>query len=166
MIESSAGALLLLAALVAVPLLLRRHRASTPDGVRVVGRTALHKNAVVAIVAVGDRRLLVGAGERGVQLLTELDPAGAPPATVADALDLSTTSTDLAATLAVPSSFDRMDAAGHLAASTSPNTSEVLAGLERTRSTAGPRTGLVDRLRGMTVRTPVQGRPFHVVLRR
>jgi hypothetical protein len=33
-------------------------------------------------------------------------------------------------------------------------------------TTAGPRIGLVDRLRAMTVRTPVQGRPFHVPLRR
>jgi hypothetical protein len=32
--------------------------------------------------------------------------------------------------------------------------------------TAGPGTGLVDRLREMTVRTPVVGRPIRVPLRR
>lgn len=153
MIDNPAALLLLIAAIAAVPLLLRRQRAQRPDGLRVLGRTALTKGAVVAVVAVGERRLLLGAGERGVQLLCELDPAvdGADDLGLADlhldadpdvAVDL-----DLAALVATDAaSLGRRDAVG--------------------TTTAGPRTGLVDRLRVMTVRTPTQGRPFRVPHRR
>lgn len=42
--------------------------------VRVVGRQALGRHAGVAVVAVGERRLLLGFGEQQVTMLTELDP--------------------------------------------------------------------------------------------
>jgi flagellar biogenesis protein FliO len=127
-ILSSATALLVLAGLVAVPFLLRHHRASAPDGVRVVGRTALHKNAVVAVLAVGDRRLLVGAGERGVQLLAELGDVRTE--------DLPGPDTAAAELAFIEGSLE------------------------------GPGTGLIDRLRTMTVRTPETGRSADVLLRR
>ena len=41
---------------------------------RVLGRQALGRNASVAVVEAGDRVLLVGVSEHGVNLLTELDP--------------------------------------------------------------------------------------------
>lgn len=160
MIDSPGLALLLLAALVAVPVLLRRFRATSPDGVRVVGRTALSKGAVVAVVAVGDRRLLVGAGERGVQLIAELDAE--PDTVVADSRpNVATIDSILPA--------DRTDAAALATSSTlSDGALGALAGIDVEPSviTTGPGNGLVDRLRAMTVRTPVQGRPFHVLSRR
>ena len=157
---SSLAVLLLLAAVVSVPLLLRRQRAKAPDGLRVVARTALSKHAVVAVVAVGDRRLLIGAGDQGIRLRADLDEgdpsapatAEAPPAvdephrtisldrTDADELTTSTTHGSLAALV---------DGAN--------------GGLDDQH---GPGNGLVDRLRAMTVRTPQPGRPVHDVLRR
>ena len=177
MIESSLGLLVVLAALAAVPLLVRRHKAASPDGVRVVGRTALSKNAVVAVLAVGERRLLVGAGERGVHLIAELDaadPTALQAATQAasvvtttgpDGIDTRTLETSTLETRTV----DRMDVVDTSLLDAEPTAAhDVLADLERDvqLTPVGPRIGLVDRLRVMTVRTPVQGRPFHDILRR
>ncbi|WP_448059133.1 flagellar biosynthetic protein FliO [Cellulomonas hominis] len=55
----------------------------TPDGpsVQVIGRQALGRHAGVAVVAVGNRRLLLGYGEQQVTMLTELGPAGPAEAT-------------------------------------------------------------------------------------
>jgi len=154
-----------LAALTAVPLLLRRFKASTPGAVRVVGRTALHKGAVVAVVAVGSRRMLVGATERGVQLIAELEPDADAMAVARSGMDPSATATALADSFQHPQRPGRTDVARQ--APQEPGIE--LAphpGLDGDLVTAGPRIGLVDRLRAMTVRTPVQGRPFHVPFRR
>jgi flagellar protein FliO/FliZ len=56
-----------------------RRRPAGP-AVEVVGRQALGRHAGVAVVAVGDRRLLLGYGEQNVTMLTELDPAPADEA--------------------------------------------------------------------------------------
>lgn len=48
--------------------------------VEVIGRHAFGRHAGVAVVAVGDRRLLLGYGEQNVTMLTELDPAEAADA--------------------------------------------------------------------------------------
>lgn len=53
-----------------------RRRPAGP-AVEVVGRHAFGRHAGVAVVAVGDRRLLLGYGEQNVTMLTELDPAPA-----------------------------------------------------------------------------------------
>lgn len=54
-------------------------QASQPDqALRVVARTGLTRSAVVAIVAVGGRRFLLGASDAGVRLLRELEPADDP----------------------------------------------------------------------------------------
>ena len=153
MIDSPLAGLLLLGALVAAPFVLRRVRAAAPEGLRVLGRTALHKGAVVAVVAVGERRLVLGAGERGVQLLAELDPAesagqAAPGFTTSDIshdagrtdADRYVTSTDLGSPAALEALLGP------------PGSSPASSGM--TSSTiAGPGNGLVDRLRAMTVRT-------------
>lgn len=60
-----------------------RRRPAGP-AVQVVGRQALGRHAGVAVLAVGDRRLLLGYGEQNVTMLTELDPA---PAEELDAAD-------------------------------------------------------------------------------
>ena len=174
MSQSPLLVLMLLGALVALPLVLRRLKAAAPDAVRVVGRTALHKSAVIAVVAVGDRRLLVGAGERGVHLLAELDPASASSTddvvgTCLDVGGLSATTTttheDLG-TAMLPAR--RMDVSSGVSTTDTRSVPDVLTGLELVPATSpvGPRIGLVDRLRAMTVRTPVQGRPLRVPLRR
>jgi flagellar biogenesis protein FliO len=159
-IDSPLFGLLLLGALVATPLVLRRLKASAPDGLRVLGRTALHKGAVVAVVAVGERRLVLGAGEKGVQLLTELSvdaPAAAdePPVTT----DLTTEFT-LGRT-------DAADPTPHRSVGSAEDALEALLGAPGSAGdTAGPGIGLVDRLRAMTVRTTPTGRPIRVPLRR
>lgn len=46
--------------------------------VRVLGRSALGRNASVAVVEVGERVLVLGVSDGGVRLLTELDPEEVP----------------------------------------------------------------------------------------
>lgn len=118
-----------LAVIVGALLLVKRwaRRQGGPEsGVRVLGRSGIARGAMVAVVAVGDRRFLVGAGEHGVSLLGELSPHDLG-GTIADGrtagLDLSS------------------------AAATDP------AANSRRLAATGPWMGLVDRLRAMTVRT-------------
>jgi flagellar biogenesis protein FliO len=78
-----------LAVIVGALLLLRhwaqRGQRTTDASVRVITRTGIAKGAVVAVVAVGERRMLVGASEHGVNLLTELDAA--PGVELAETMD-------------------------------------------------------------------------------
>lgn len=53
-------------------------RAPAGPSVRVVGRQALGRHAGVAVVAIGNRRLLLGYGEQQVTMLTELAPVIEP----------------------------------------------------------------------------------------
>lgn len=125
----------------------RRGRSTGDAGVRVLTRTGLAKGAVVAVVAVGERRLLVGASEHGVQLLTELAPEAATrtsstePAddAVAGAPDGATATTDQVAALS-PFRFG-------FGPSTFPWTTD------------RPRTAPIDRLRHLTVRRAVSSHP-------
>lgn len=120
--------ILALLAVCTAPFWIKRLRAVAPESaISVLGRTALSRTAVVAVVRVGDRRLLVGAGEHGVNVLTELDPEGRT-----DAVDL-------------PEGADIPSLAS---------------------SIEGPRIGLLDRLRVMTVRSTPAERPFRVPIRR
>ncbi len=207
MIDSPLLLLVVMAVIAVVPLALRRHRAAKPDGLRVVSRTALSRSAVVAVVGVGERRLLVGAGDQGVHLIADvtgvadLETSGAASGfggapgrhdrsttTTAGDLDLGVAlsgatpggagaaSSTLSGTtltggtvVGTPPLLGRMDAVGGIPVGT-PLDGDALdalvAGAAPATTTAGPRIGLVDRLRAMTVRTPTQGRPFHVPLRR
>ena len=53
--------------------------------VRVIDRQGLGRRSGVAVVAAGNRRLLVGFAEQGVQLLTELAPVPTQPKAAAPA---------------------------------------------------------------------------------
>lgn len=64
-----------LAMFVGAPLLiwwLRRRGPATPGAVRVVSRTALTRNGVVAVIETDGQRFLVGATDHGISLLSEL----------------------------------------------------------------------------------------------
>ena len=104
---------------------------------RVVGRTGLTRTSLLAVVAVDDRRFLVGAGDHGVQLLSELDPVGE----------------DATAGPGTAPAPDRLVDAEELL-EPAPT---VLPFPPRTHGPGalddGPRTGPLDRLRAMTVRT-------------
>lgn len=52
----------------------KANRRATGPAVAVVGRQALGRHAGVAVLAVGERRLLVGFGEQQITMLTELEP--------------------------------------------------------------------------------------------
>lgn len=86
----------------------RRMGGTHASVVRLVGRQGLGRNASVAVLAIGERRLVVGVTEGGVRLLTELDadevdveePAVAPVATRAGTV--SPTSGDPSATGVIP----------------------------------------------------------------
>lgn len=70
--------LLVVASLLALRRWMRPDRRA-PETLRVLARTGLTRSAVVSVVAVGRRRFLLGAGEGGVRLLTELTPEPATP---------------------------------------------------------------------------------------
>jgi flagellar biogenesis protein FliO len=82
--ESTSGLSLLANALPAFLLVLgapiglwwwvRRSRQGATHRLRVTDKAALGKNTWVAVVEVDDKRLLLGAGENGIGLLSELDP--------------------------------------------------------------------------------------------
>ncbi len=118
------------AVVIAVPLILwwyvRRTRGTKPNRLRISDKAALGKNTWVAVIEIDDKRLLVGAGESGVGLISELEALPEPAEELAED----------PATDAVPAA----DTAGAL-----PN------GI-----TEPPRIGLVRRLQLMTVRGPAQ----------
>ncbi len=58
----------------------RRGGAGRTPALRVTARAALGRAASVAVVEVDGRRFLVGAGERALELLAELEPASESPA--------------------------------------------------------------------------------------
>lgn len=56
----------------------RASRAADEPHVQVVDRSSLGRHAGVAVLAVGNRRILVGYGEQRVEMLTELTPVVTP----------------------------------------------------------------------------------------
>lgn len=61
---------------------LKRRRPSVGGGLRVSARTALTRNSVIAVVELDDKRLLIGATDNGITLLSELEgdrPSRAAP---------------------------------------------------------------------------------------
>lgn len=128
-----------LAVIVGALLLLRhwaRRSQAGPTGVdvRVIARTGIAKGATVAVVAVGDRRLVVGASEHGVNLLTPLDDdEGATP---------PTSPTGVPEDAATPTGCSPLNGRAPL-----------------TWTTDRPRMAPIDRLRRLTVRQPVPSHP-------
>ena len=134
-------------------LLLRRwaQRGSGTTGadVRVVTRTGITKGAVVAVLAVGERRLLVGASERGVDLLAELDPEPAAHPEEAGTGVTAAATTPPAPRPAAPASLTALVAGAWNAARSRPTPT----------SDDRPRMAPIDRLRHLTVRRPVPSHP-------
>lgn len=127
--------------------LLRRVQRGQGAGLRLLGRLSLAKGTALFLVGVGDRRFLVGSGDRGgPRLLAELEPAR-------DATD--------------PAVAPQPDPRGPARfRGCVPGASSVLEGalapLELSSDPSnGPGTGLVERLRRMTLRT--SGRPHAAV---
>jgi len=116
----------------------------TRGAIRVVARAGIARSSTVAVVEVGEKRYLVGAGEHSVNLIAELDDAvdvgpsmlpGASP-------DPETTERQLTHTAV---------GGEHLSQRTAM-TAEGSAFESNTR--VGPRIGLVAHLRQMTTRVP------------
>jgi len=60
----------------------KRRKTLTPNAIRISTRTALGRNNWIAVVEVEGRRFLVATGEKGTNMLSELEPA--PPEPVAE----------------------------------------------------------------------------------
>ena len=152
-----------LAVIVGALLLLRywaqKGRGTSATPLRVVSRAGVGKGSVVAVVEVGGRRLLVGAADQGVSLLTELDE---------EPVDASATSA------LQPAASDRPAAPAPNPSSSAAPATDRQRLLEQLRQGAGgtaptttpspstpgrPRMAPLDRLRHMTVRTPVANHP-------
>ncbi len=73
------GLLLVIGAPLAIWWWTRRNRMGSAHRIRITDKAALGRNTWVAIVEVDDKRLLVGAGEQGVALVSELDALPPPP---------------------------------------------------------------------------------------
>ena len=65
--------ILVFGAPVAIWWYVRKMRSGTPGRLRISDKAALGKNVWMAVVEVDDKRFLVGAGESGVGLISELD---------------------------------------------------------------------------------------------
>ncbi len=152
----SAGALarLVVSVLVIVALLLGVKRwadrsGSRPrGGVRVVSRVPVARGAAIALVEVGRRHYLVGAGEHGVTLIDRLDDDDVEALGLADGAD----DTD-------PASTSGTAAAGGPAWSgpggVEPPARGELAYVDiATGGSVGPGIGPLERLRRMTLRAP------------
>lgn len=165
------------------PWWIRRLRSSAPEEtLRVVGRTAISRNAVVAVIRVGDRRLLVGAGEHGVNVLTELEPeerTEEPTSEPGARVDLRVGARhdagpelpfpDLPDVSALDLDFDEESTDVLLDLGRLAGPADAHAGLTGLAASSidRPRIGRLDRLRAMTVRTtPTAGRPIRVPNRR
>ena len=153
MIDSPIALVVVLGLVVAAPMLLRRAQRGAGDGLRILARTAITKGSVVAVVTVDHRRMLIGAGDRGIQLLAELD-------VVAPDGDPTTTTSDDGSTIVHHASTTGTDWTG------GPGADARTALASPADAGIGPGIGLVDRLRAMTVRTPTAGRPIRVPFRR
>lgn len=117
---------------------------------RVMGRTGIAKDVVVAVVAVDDRRFLVGTGQGGVELLAELDRIPM------DDYDEDELDADLTALLNGQDAPRPTPWAQRTVRALSSATSSATSPLDAHGSgvpTSGPRIGPLDRLREMTVRT-------------
>ena len=83
-----------LAVVIAAPLVLwwyvRKTRGATTNRLHISDKAALGKNTWVAVIEVDDKRFLVGAGETGVGLISELEALPeVEPATDAESADLN-----------------------------------------------------------------------------
>ena len=74
LLEALPAFLLVLGTPVAVWWWLSKGRRFTPGRLRVTDKAALGRNTWLAVVEIDDRRMLIGAGEHGVDLLSELEP--------------------------------------------------------------------------------------------
>lgn len=156
----------------------RRGGVTTDCGVRVVTRTGIAKGTVLAVVAVGERRMLVGASEHGVSLLAELDDqpelasaiapaiASAAPAAPAHEPTAAVSGPDTAPTSAPARASLDLGAFGPALAGLHLRRPSPWRGLGagRTRPTTTttpdrPRMAPIDRLRDLTVRRPVPSHP-------
>lgn len=67
------GLVIVIGAPLAIWWYMRRTRGTSPDRLRISDKAALGKNVWVAVVEVDEKRFLVGAGENGVGLISELE---------------------------------------------------------------------------------------------
>ncbi len=85
------------AVVITAPLVLwwyvRKQRGATPNRLKISDKAALGKSTWVAVVEVDDKRFLVGAGESGVGLISELE---ALPEPVEEAIEEPATEAALA----------------------------------------------------------------------
>ena len=131
-LRSVVSLLVIVGGLIAVAWYAKRYRSGANNPMHVVARIGIAKGTSLVIVRVGNRHILVGAGEKGVTHLCELDAED-----VQGALDPP---------IAAPPSRRRGASDARLQALISDQK-------------AGPGTGLVERLQQMTLRTAARG-PF------
>ncbi|MGH2735348.1 MAG: FliO/MopB family protein, partial [Actinomycetota bacterium] len=152
----------------------RSHRTAR-SLMRVHTRMSIAKGVSVAIVEVGERFLLVGIGEKGVNLLAELDPSELPAPEETkeerttprflEALTSSASQRLSGNSSSLQSGRGRLAPWKPLGKSLRPAASSSVGGLDAASLqqfmsqslTDGPRTGFVTRLRQRTLRTRLRG---------
>lgn len=118
---------------------MRRGRRGVTHRLRITDKAALGRNTWVAVVEIDDKRFLLGAGESGVGLISELE---ALPQ-------------EVVAPMTEPLDLDAL-------ASIDPERAEEMAALDMNGSIEQPRMGFVRRLQLMTLRSSARPvvRPF------
>lgn len=154
----------------------KRNARSSRSLMRVHARMSIAKGVSVAVVEIGERVLLVGIGEKGVNLLAELDPAELPVEEAKaerntpgflDALMSSATQRMSGDHASLRSGRGRLASWKPLGNSLQPVASASVGGVDPATlqemmspsPTNGPRTGFVTRLKQLTLRTRMRG-PF------
>jgi flagellar biogenesis protein FliO len=116
---------------------LKRGRPSTGAGLRVTARTALTRNSVIAVIETDGRRILVGATDHGVSVLSDLGSA---------------VTTEVSAQLQLP--LTETIESGHDALLKEEHPVH--------KEPSGPRTSPLEQLRVMTTRRVTRPRPPRV----
>jgi len=148
MIRIILSLLVVFGGLLAVKLWLSRSGLTTRPGLRVIARVPVAKNVSVAVLEVGQGRCyLVGASDQGVTMLDRLDAE-----TAAELLHDSPAS--LPSGEAAPQGVIDLENGDRRSPGAEP--SAMFEGWRMDASTTRPGSGLVQRLREMTVRAPAR----------
>ncbi len=152
-----ASMVIMLLVLVLVKRRARRGTGPSRGALRIEARQALGRSASVLVVAVGDKRWLVGAGEQGVTLLDRLEPGDLDVAEDRAGGDGQGPFGARRRVISDESPARRSRSEGDVFGAP-PKGSGARALDDLDGTSEGPRTGLVDRMRQMTLRAPGRAR--------
>ena len=141
----------------------RRRRGDARRQLEMLARLGLAKGVSVAVVRIADRGLVLGVSDKGVSLVAELSGEALDEVVAAAGRRIDVPSPDeLMAPRAVQELEPASESDAELELELAQQPRHLLGARSTTHAEMGPRTGLVQRLQKMTLRTDVPattGRP-------